>query len=181
MTVFVALLRGINVGGRSKLPMSQLRQVAADCGFGAVQTYISSGNLVLTSSASAAAVAEQLEAAIAAAGGPQPRVAVRSRAELAAVVAGNPYVERSGDAKQLHVAFAVAGTEPRLPDGLDLAQFAPEELTVADREIYLFLPNGIGRSKLAEALARQHTADATSRNWRTVTRLLALAEATDDG
>jgi uncharacterized protein (DUF1697 family) len=180
MTVYVALLRGINVGGRSKLPMARLRELATGCGFGAVRSYIQSGNLVFTSSEPAATVAARLESSIAAAGGPQPRVAVRSRDELAAVVAGNPYLERSTEAKQLHVAFLVEGADPAQLDGLDLDQFAPEELTVVGRETYLFLPDGIGRSKLAEALSRPKSTDTTVRNWRTVTTLLELAESTAD-
>jgi uncharacterized protein (DUF1697 family) len=176
-TVYVALLRGINVGGRSTLSMARLRQVATECGFGDVATYIQSGNLVFTSSATATAVAEQLEKAITAEGGPRPRVAVRSRDELAAVVAGNPYLEKSTDAKQLHVAFIVEGAEPHAAEALEIERFAPEELTVSGHETYLFLPDGIGRSKLAEALSRQKAADATVRNWRTVTKLLERADA----
>ena len=60
-------------------------------------------------------------------------------------------------------------------DGLELDRFAPEELTVAGREVYLYLPGGIGRSALAEALARPRSTDATVRNWRTVTKLVDLA------
>jgi uncharacterized protein (DUF1697 family) len=174
-TVYVALLRGINVGGRAVLPMADLRRVATGCGFGDVQTYIQSGNLVFTSSAPATTVATELGRAIAAEGGPKPGVAVRSHAQLAAVVAGNPYLDRSTDPKQLHVAFVVEGARPHAVDDLDLARFEPDELTVAEGETYLFLPNGMGRSKLAEVLGRQQGADATVRNWRTVTKLLDLA------
>jgi uncharacterized protein (DUF1697 family) len=177
MTVYVALLRGINVGGRTVLPMADLRRVATGCGFESVQTYIQSGNLIFTSSARAAAVAEQLELAIAAEGGPAPAVAVRTRAELSRVVDGNPYVERSTDPKQLHVAFAVRDAAPAAVDPSELQRFAPEELTVSGAQTYLFLPNGIGRSKLAEFLTRQKGAVGTVRNWRTVLKLLALAEA----
>jgi uncharacterized protein (DUF1697 family) len=179
MNVYVALLRGINVGGRSALPMAQLRQVATECGFGAVRTYIQSGNLVFTSPDPAAEVAGRLEAAVAAAGGPAPRVALRTRDELAAVVAGNPYQELATDPKQLHVAFLVEGAEPVPLDGLELDRFAPEALTVAGREVYLYLPGGIGRSALAEALTRPRSTDATVRNWRTVTTLVDLAAETE--
>jgi len=179
MNVYVALLRGINVGGRSALPMAQLRQVATECRFGAVRTYIQSGNLVFTSPDPAAEVAARLEAAVAAAGGPAPRVALRTRDELAAVVAGNPYQELATDPKQLHVAFLVEGAEPVPLDGLELDRFAPEELTVVGREVYLYLPGGIGRSALAEALTRPRSTDATVRNWRTVTKLVDLAAETE--
>ena len=180
MTVYVALLRGINVGGKTTLPMARLRELATGCGLGAVRTYIQSGNLVFTSSEPAGAVAGRLEAAIAAAGGPAPRVAVRSQAELAAVMAGNPYLDKATEAKQLHVAFLVEGADPTPLDGLDLAAFAPDELTVRGRETYLFLPNGLGRSKLAEALARPKSTDSTVRNWNTVTKLHTMAESTED-
>jgi uncharacterized protein (DUF1697 family) len=154
--------------------------VAVECGLGAVRTYIQSGNLVFTSPDPAGAVAGRLEAAIAAAGGPAPRVAVRSRPELASVMAGNPYLDKATQATQLHVAFLVEGAAPAPLDELDLAAFAPEELTVRGRETYLFLPNGIGRSKLAEALARPKSTDATVRNWNTVTKLHTMAESTQD-
>ena len=180
MTVYVGLLRGINVGGRTVLPMAQLRELATGCGLGAVRTYIQSGNLVFTSSDPAGVVAGRLEAAIAAAGGPAPRVAVRSHAELAAVLAGNPYLDKATEATQLHVAFLVEGADPTPLDELDLAAFAPEDLTVRGRETYLFLPNGLGRSKLAEALARPKSTDSTVRNWNTVTKLHAMAESTED-
>jgi uncharacterized protein (DUF1697 family) len=175
-TVYVALLRGINVGGRAALPMAQLRRLAEGCGFADVATYIQSGNLLFSTADPAEKAAAALEREIAAAGGPAPRVAVRSRPELAAVVAGNPYLDRAADPKQLHVAFAVRGAEP--PSG-DMSEFAPDELTLSGREAYLFLPNGIGRSKLAEALSRRGGTAATVRNWRTVTTLLRLAEEID--
>lgn len=175
-TVFVALLRGINVGGRSMLAMADLRRIATGCGFGNVSTYIQSGNLVFTTSDDAPTAAKLLRTAIAAEGGVDPRVAIRSRPELDAVVAGNPYLDRSTDAKQLHVAFAVEGIAALEPAPAELDRFAPDEVTVAGREAYLFLPNGIGRSKLAEALGRQKNMDATVRNWRTVTKMLALTD-----
>ena len=178
MTVYVALLRGINVGGRTMLPMALLRELAEGCGLGAVRTYIQSGNLVCTSPDPAAAVAERLAAAIAGAGGPAPTVAVRSRDELAELVAGNPYLDRATEPKQLHVAFLVEGAEP--PDRPDGDRFAPDELTVVGRDCYLFLPDGLGRSKLAEALSRPKSTHTTVRNWRTVTTLLDMADSTAD-
>lgn len=180
MPVFVALLRGINVGGRSALSMSALRETAEGCGFDDVRTYIQSGNLVFHSSSAATKVATSLRSAIAAAGGVDPAVAVRTRAQMAEVVASNPYVERAADDKQLHVTFAVEGVTFTKPD-LDLGAFAPEEVTVRPREVYLFLPNGLGRSKLATELAKRGgpgggSTGGTTRNWRTTTRLLAMAD-----
>ena len=131
MTVYVALLRGINVGGRSMLPMAQLRALAEECGFEAVRSYIQSGNLVFTSPDPAADVAARLEAAIAAAGGPAPRAAVRSRDELAAVVAGNPYLERSPTPSSCTSHSWSRAPSRSRPTGSTWPRFAPEELTVA--------------------------------------------------
>jgi uncharacterized protein (DUF1697 family) len=176
MTIYVALLRGINVGGKGALPMKALREMAEGCGFADVATYIQSGNVVFRSSEGAGAVARALRAAIAAAGGVDPAIAVRTRAQLAKVVAANPYVDRSDDDKQLHVTFAVEGARFSADPTIDLAAFAPEEVTIRPREVYLFLPGGIGRSKLAVELSKRKPADGTTRNWRTTTRLLAMAD-----
>lgn len=175
MTIYVALLRGINVGGRSKLAMADLRAMASDCGFTDVATYIQSGNVVLRSADSATDVAASLRSAIAAAGGVDPAIAMRTRAQLSTVIDANPYVGRSDDETQLHVTFAVEGarfTEP----ALDPDAFAPEAFTVRSREAYLYLPNGMGRSKLAVELAKVRPQDGTTRNWRTTKRLLAMAD-----
>ena len=126
MTVYVALLRGINVGGRSTLPMAQLRQVATECGFGAVRTYIQSGNLVFTSPDPAAEVAGP-------AGGGHGRRGRAGAAGRRCAPAtswprwwpGTRTWSWSTDPKQLHVAFLVEGAEPVPLDGLDLDRFAP--------------------------------------------------------
>lgn len=175
MTIYVALLRGINVGGRSTLAMGDLREMAASCGFTDVATYIQSGNVVFRSSASATSVATDLRRAIASAGGVDPAIAVRTRTQLTKVVAANPYVDRADDDKQLHVSFAVDGVRFTTPD-LDFAAFAPEEVTVRTHEVYLYLPDGIGRSKLAAQLSKRGQQDGTTRNWRTTKRLLAMAD-----
>jgi uncharacterized protein (DUF1697 family) len=171
----IALLRGVNVGGRAKLAMSDLRAAAESCGFERVQTYVQSGNVVFrTSVRSTAKVAAQLAAAIDATTDVSPAVFVRTRDELAAVVTGNPYAARTDDPTHLHVVFD-EGTDPVL-GRLDLSSYAPEEATAVGRELFLYLPGGIGRSKLAADLARRKGAQGTARNWRTVTTLLDLAD-----
>jgi len=175
VTVMVALLRGVNVGGRSSLAMADLRAIAEGCGHDDVRTYIQSGNVVFaTTKRSPDAVARELEAAIAEATSVHPDVVVRTRAQLAKVVDANPFLQRGEDEKHLHVVFmAPGGAEPKLPD---LDPFLPEELAVVGTERYLFLPGGMGRSKLAAALSRQKGAVGTARNWRTVTKLLEMAD-----
>jgi uncharacterized protein (DUF1697 family) len=171
----VALLRGINVGGHGKLPMADLRAIAEELGYGDVATYIQSGNLVLSTSDGAATVQRDLATAIAAATDVAPAVMVRTRAQLAKVVRDNPFLARGEDVGHLHVVFTDGPVAPALA-ALDLASYAPEEAIAVGRELHLFLPNGVGRSKLAVDLGRQKGAVGTMRNWRTVTAILAMAD-----
>ena len=120
MTVYVALLRGVNVGGRSSLPMAELRRLTEECGFSDVQTYVQSGNVVFEGSGSAAAVAKRLRAAIAGATDLDPEIAVRTASQLAAVVADCPF----DDTSSVHVTFLVEGAKATRP-AIDPDEFAP--------------------------------------------------------
>jgi uncharacterized protein (DUF1697 family) len=174
MAVMVALLRGINVGGRARLAMADLRRIAEGCGLDDVRTYIQSGNVVFRSEEEDTdALADWLRRAIAAAADVDPEVLTRSRDELAAVVDGNPYAELAADPTHLHVLFTVG--EASL-GSLDVPAYAPEEAVAVGRHVYLHLPGGMGRSKLAVDLPRQQGPTGTMRNWRTVTKLLALTD-----
>ena len=176
MSVMVALLRGINVGGKTTLLMASLRELATGLGYQDVATYIQSGNVVFRSSDAASTVAKDLAAAIAALGGVTPAVMVRTLPQLRKVVAGNPFLRRGEDASHCHVVFAEKATSGSLTR-LDLDAYAPEEAVAAGKDLYLFLPGGVGRSKLAGDLAKNKTAVGTVRNWRTITKLLEIAEA----
>ena len=176
MTAMVALLRGVNVGGKTTLPMADLRRVAEGLGYDDVATYIQSGNLVFSTSDSAAKVANDLAAAIAALGGVKPAVMVRTRTQLAKVVKENPFLRRGRDAAHCHVVFAEKGASGARR-GLDLDVYAPEEAIASGKDLYLFLPGGVGRSKLAGDLAKSKAAVGTMRNWRTIAKLLEMAEA----
>jgi uncharacterized protein (DUF1697 family) len=176
VTVIVALLRGVNVGGRGKLAMTDLREVAAAAGIGDARTYIQSGNLVgTTPSRSTDAVARSLAEAIAGLGGVAPDVAVRTRAELAKVIEHSPFLRRGEDPGLLHVAFMVGRGKAKV-ELADLDRYSPDEIVAVDRELHLFTPNGLGRSKLAADLLRPKLARGTMRNWRTVTKLLEMAD-----
>ncbi len=176
-TVMVALLRGVNVGGATKVPMVDLRRVVADCGYGDVRTYVNSGNVVLTADdPDPGAVAARLQAACAEAFPARPDVVVRTRDELRAVVAANPFLDRDGDPTHHHVVF-LPGQDPPVAPDLDIAAFHPEDLALGGREVYLYLPFGMGRSALATRLAARTGERGTARNWRTVTTLASLADA----
>lgn len=174
MTVLVALLRGINVGGATTLPMSDLRRVATDLGYADVATYIQSGNLLLRTPCAPATVGRDLAEAIAALGGVAPTVIVRTSAELAEVVAGNPFLERGEDPARCHVLFT-EGPASRAVSGLDPETYHPEEAVAGGSVLYLFLPNGVGRSPLATELTKAKV--GTIRSWRTLTKLVELTQA----
>ena len=175
----VALLRGVNVGGRTKLAMADLREAAAACGYEHVRTYIQSGNLVFsTSTRTTSVVAEHLRKALAETTDLDPAVVVRTAKELRAVVEKNPYVERGEDPAHLHVVFTSGAAAKASLGSLDLARYAPEEASAVGPQLYLYLPSGLGRSRLAADLARQKGPPGTTRNWRTVSKLVAMADET---
>ena len=169
--VLVALLRGVNVGGRSVLKMADLRELAEGCGFEDVQTYLQSGNLVFRTTMSAEAATAALRDALRAASGRDVAVASRTAEQLTAVVERCPFT----DTEKVHVTFVVDGADPTQPE-VDPKAFLPERFEVHGREIYLLLPGGMGRSRLAQALTKgKRGASGTTRNWKTVTALAALA------
>lgn len=178
MTTCIALLRGINVGGRNKVAMADLRAVCEALGHDDVRTYVQSGNVVFaTDNDDLTAVGTQLRARLGSELDVTPTVMVRTADELAAVVADNPFAEHAeDDPTKVHAAFL--SEEPADPELLefDPDSYVPEAIAVGDRVRYLHLPGGIGRSKLADDLARRRTGvEVTVRNWRTVTRLLEMA------
>ena len=178
MTVYVALLRGVNVGGNRKLPMASLRAIATGCGFGDVQTYIQSGNVVFTSRRGAAKVASEFHDAILEHAGVDTRVVLRTAADLAEVVAGNPFLARGVDEKLLHVSFLYEESKPNL-DAVDAQLYAPDEFEVIGAHAYVSVPSGLGRSKLAnDTMLRKLGILGTTRNWRTVATLAEMAAAT---
>jgi uncharacterized protein (DUF1697 family) len=187
MPTHLALLRGVNVGGRNKVAMADLRRVVESLGHGDVTTYIQSGNVVFTSERTdTAAIAGELERALAETVGVRSSVVVLSRAELAQVVADNPFPDEA-DPKHLHAVFR--GAEPDAEEAAAVAaaerrargKGSRDQAKVAGRTVYLRTPDGLGRSELAAQLARAAPAAAdrggTARNWATVTRLLAMLDA----
>lgn len=176
MTVHVALLRGINVGGHNKLPMADLRAIAVDSGLTDVGTYIQSGNVLGISRKSPARVGSDLHDAILASSGLDVRIAVRSAADLDSIVGENPFLERATEDKQLHVVFLFARGSAKQIAGVDEAAYAPDEVALRGSNAYLFTPNGLGRAKIAtESMMRRLGIEGTARNWRTVTKLAAMA------
>lgn len=180
-TKYAALLRGINVGGNKKVPMAELRQVLDGLGHEDAQTYLQSGNAVFTSTTDKAptALARDLEAAIEAHFGFRVPCLVVDGAYLRSVADACPFPAADLDGRQLHATFCSEQPAPSRFASIEAPAYLPEEYRVGDRVIYLYAPTGLGRSKLAEALAKPAVVkglDVTTRNWNTVAKLVELTQ-----
>jgi uncharacterized protein (DUF1697 family) len=174
----ILLLRGVNLGPHKRVAMPELRSLLSEAGFCHVRTYVASGNVVLSSSADPADVACQAERLIAGRFGFDVDVTVRTRDELAEVVARNPLGDVAVDPKRYQVTFLDDEVDPEVLARLDVLAFEPERLVSVGRELYTWHPEGIGRSKLWAKVASRGGVGArgTARNWNTVTTLLAMAD-----
>lgn len=175
----VALLRGINVGGKNRLPMAELVECFTSCSCSDVQTYIQSGNVILRAPASRLrtldrAIADCIEARF----GFRVPVILRSAEAMRRTLDRNPFLARGDAPDLLHVAFLRETPPPERVAALDTRRFAPDELAIVDDCVYLRLPSGVGKSKLTNAWLDASLATvSTLRNWRTVVTLCELAEA----
>lgn len=171
------LLRGINLGARNRVAMAELRELFASAGYDDVRTYLHSGNLLLSTQAHPQELAAEGERLIQAAFDMRIGVIVRSRDELAAAVKRDPLGSTVTDPKRYQVSFLASEIDRESIARLSALAVAPEQLVAKARELYSWHPDGVGRSKLAIALASANLGVlATARNWRTVTSLLALAD-----
>lgn len=178
MTVAVSLLRGINVGGHNLIRMEALRGIHESLGLVDVETYVQSGNVVFrTRTSSPAALASRIEDAVERSHGFRPGVLVRTAAELQGAIAGNPFDGRAGiEPAKLLVMFLAARPEPAAGEKFLEIKVGPEEFHLRDRELYIYFPEGQGRSKLTTALIDKTLRTyGTGRNWNTVTRLREMA------
>jgi uncharacterized protein (DUF1697 family) len=176
LTVYVAMLRGVNVGGNS-LKMDWLRKACENLGLQDVRTYVQSGNLVFSSSLGASKVAQTLKATIDAQTRLPVPVMVRSAPEMAKIAAGNPFLKQKGvDITKLHVTF-LAGA-PSKPDrgALDALAGDRDQYHLVKQEIYLNCPVNYGETRLSnKAIEKALAVGATTRNWKTVTTLCEMA------
>ena len=177
MTTFVALLRGINVGGNMPVKMDALRTLVSGLGHTEVTTYIQSGNVVFKSRAGAApTVAHEIEARLRTELGVDVTVVVRSAKELATTVRKNPFLP-DADPATLYVIFLNDVPDRESVAGIDARPVAPDEFRILGREIFARYPNGYGRSKMTGPYFEKALGvRGTARNWTTVTKLLQLAE-----
>jgi uncharacterized protein (DUF1697 family) len=172
----IALLRGINIGPRQRVSMPELRKLIEGLGYTDVQTLVQSGNVVFTAHAKPATLEKKLEQEIEKQLGVDPKVVVRTRDELAAAIEANPF-KVPKNPKDLHVTFLSGKPDKDAVKKLEDADFPPDELKFAGREIYVLYADGMGRSELAKQLGRAKLGvAATDRNWNTVTKLLEMAD-----
>ena len=173
LTRFVALLRGINVGGANRLPMQFLHAAFVAAGAARVATFIQSGNVVFDAPAGAAeAIGEHVAQTVAKSFGFAAPIVMRDAPRWRALIAANPFLARGEDCSRLHVAVLSAPPAPERLVRLDPNRSPPDAYAVGEACLYLHLPNGVARSRMTNAwLDSNLGVVATLRNWATVTRL----------
>lgn len=179
MQTYIALLRAVNLAGRNKVAMEDLRALFAEAGGEEVATYLQSGNVIFRCArVSAGDIVHGVEERLRTDLGLGVTVLLRTKAQLAHVVAANPFATSEREESHLHVTFLAEPPERARVRELEAKPFEPDEFRVVGEEVYLRCPNGYGRSKLTNAHFEKHLGvAATTRNWRTVTKLAELAGA----
>jgi uncharacterized protein (DUF1697 family) len=178
MNTVIALLRGINVGGKNKLPMRELKAMLQGLGLESIQTYIQSGNVVFqTDRVDLAELASEIGTAVAQSHGFIPKIMLLESPQLAEAIAANPFPQGEDEPKALHFYFLE--TVPEAPNlaALETLKTDREQFQLIDAVFYLYAPDGIGRSKLAAKVERAMGVSATARNWRTVSQIVTMVEA----
>jgi len=164
----VALLRAVNVGGRGKVPMAELRDLFEELGHTDVQTYIASGNVVFGGTPDA----RRIEAAIAGRFGVTTTVILRTAKQLAAVLDAHPF---GADTAQSYVTFLAEKPPAAAVQAVHALDVEPDEVRIVGKELYLRFPNGLGRSKTPARVDRALKVEGTNRNWLTVEKLAELS------
>jgi len=179
MTVIISMLRGVNVGGHNKIKMDTLMALYESLKLRDAQTYVQSGNVIFkTDERDIARLAKRIEDGIERKFGFRPDVVLRTAAEMKDVVARNPFAKRRGiEPGKLLVTFLDSDPGEEAREKVRQMKCDPEELRVEGREIYIYFPNGAGRSKLPWAgLGKMLKTQGTGRNWNSVTKMLEIAE-----
>ena len=177
MTTWIAMLRGINVLGKNKLPMRDLAALLEGAGFKSVRTYIQSGNVVFRSArGTARTLSARIERLVFERFGFSPRVMVISAGEIAAAVRNNPFLEAQRNHKCLHLYFLSEKPSKADLGSLSRIDAGREEFSLKGGVFYLYTPDGFARSALRSRIERCLGVAATARNWRTTNELLKLSK-----
>jgi uncharacterized protein (DUF1697 family) len=173
----IVLLRGVNLAGRNRVSMPELREALEGAGYEDVSTYVQSGNVVLSSKHSAKKLAGDVERLLSGRFGLDVDVVVRTRAELAKVVERDPLGKVATNPKLYQVTFLERAPGAEVLRKLEATAVGNERVEHIGRELYAWHPAGVGRSKLATLMSGKGLGvTATARNWTTVTKLLAMAD-----
>jgi uncharacterized protein (DUF1697 family) len=179
MPIYIALLRGINIGPHKRMKMEKLVASCVSCGFSGAKTYIQSGNVVLKAPTMPhEKLSKKLEAQIVSDFGFSADVISRTKEELGKIIADNALLrQRAIDPEKLHVVFLPESPSPEAIKKLQSLTLAPDLLRVAEKEIYFYFPNGVSGSSLwKHPLDKVLKVSGTMRNWSTVNKLYAMAE-----
>ena len=174
MATQIAFLRGVNVGGRNRVPMAALRDALEAAGFTNVRTHLQSGNVLVDTETPAGTTSERIAGTIEDAFGLDITVLVRTPAQIARLA--NPFLDVEPDGAKTHVVFLAEKPAGARVEKLDPERSPPDAFAVVGRELFAHYPNGAGRSKLTlDYLERTLDTRGTARNWNTVCALLELA------
>jgi len=178
MQAIIAMLRGVNVGPHNRLRMEALRALYGSLELRNAQTYVQSGNVVFTANErNLGALAQRIDDAFEKTFGFRAAVFLRTAAEMRAVIAKNPFAKRKDvQPNKLLVMFLAEALSPEEQKQVEAIKVGPEEIKPYPREVYIYYPDGMGRSKLAPAMGRVLKKAGTMRNWNSVTELLEMAE-----
>jgi uncharacterized protein (DUF1697 family) len=177
LATYVALLRGINVGGNNILPMQDFRELLAKLECTDVSTYIQSGNAVFNHSGGATSLSAAISNSIEESFGFRPAVMVLAAKDFSAIAAENPFAKKVAEPKTLHIWFARGRIENADSERIAALAAKDETYHLTETAFYLHAPNGIGRSKLAAGVEKCLGVEGTGRNWRTVGKILEMIAA----
>jgi uncharacterized protein (DUF1697 family) len=181
MTIYLSILRGINVSGQKKILMADLSQLYRNLGFTDVTTYIQSGNVVFSTGEdlSAAMLCEKIEKAIREQYNFQVPVIVRTSDEIQKIAAENPFLSEKGiELEKLHVTFLGKNPQPAEIKAVMDVHFPSDRFLIRGTEVYLYCPGGYGNTKLSNSFFENKLkVNATTRNWKTVIKLAELVSA----
>jgi uncharacterized protein (DUF1697 family) len=179
MPVLISMLRGVNVGPHNRIMMDALRALYESLKLGDPRTYVQSGNVIFrTKEKNTAKLASKIQDAIEEAFHFRPEVILRTTEELRAAIAANPFPSsRNLEPGKILVTFLAAGPPPEAHEKLATLTSYPEELHLKGRELYIYFPNGAGKSKLPwSQVEKLFKVTGTARNWNSVLAMLQIAE-----
>lgn len=179
MQTYVSLLRGINVSGTKKVPMSDLTDVYSSLGFTDITTYIQSGNVIFRSEKNPDGLSEMIEHAIYAKFGFDVPVLIRTKDEWQEIISLNPFInDPDVDPEKLHVTLLSDFPKPELVQKLESFASPPDKFVLTEKSIFLYCPGGYGITKLSNTFFENKLkVKATTRNWKSVNKIYGLMDA----